>query len=114
MSHNGALLHHGSHHMRKTTKPAEARAAMPAELIDEMRGDAEAGPPPDKLRAITDKMRELRAIDCEMQDLEERRIILSEQRRHITEKELVDLMDDAKVSNMTIQPEGNLPEFKVE
>lgn len=99
--------------MTKTTKTKGDRAPS-ADILEEAEADASAPPPQDKLDKITELMGELRDIEVALTDIEERRSKLSERKRQILEKDLVDAMDGAKVKNMTLDATGNLPSLKVE
>jgi hypothetical protein len=81
-------------------------------LLDEMEADRPVASS-DQLDVIRAKAAELRGLEKERQDIEERLSRISERRKTITDKELVDLMDGAGVPSITLAAEGNLPEFTV-
>lgn len=83
------------------------------ELLDAMRADAPKATD-DQLEAIRRKVAELREIEIERADLEDRLRGLGERSRLIREKELVDIMDAARVPSVTIEAEGNKPRMTIE
>ena len=79
-----------------------------------MREDAAKPPPADKLDKLRAKVAELRTLEFERDSIAER---LAEKGKAIYEmktKTLVDLFDEAKVDNVGIPAEGNLPAYNVE
>lgn len=84
------------------------------DVLAMMREDGAKPPPKDKLDRIQAKIRELRLLEQERIELGEK---LADKGRRVFEiqtKELVDLMDAAKVDNVGIPEEGNLPAFNME
>lgn len=75
---------------------------------------AESAGPSDKLDALRNLVRELRDLEAESQSLEERLKEVNDRAARIKNTALVDLMDEAGVSSITIPPEGNQPGYKAE
>lgn len=78
-----------------------------------MADDAKKPPPKDKLDKLRDALRELRDIEAQRASLAERQTELGTRVHEMRTKTLVDMFDLAKVDNMTIQAEGNLPPMTV-
>lgn len=79
-----------------------------------MREDAAKPPPADKLDKIRAKIAELRNIDQQRKDLDERNAELGKRVFEIKSKELIDLFDAARVDNIGIPESGNLPAYNME
>ena len=79
-----------------------------------MREDAAKPAPKDKLDKLRIKIAELRSIEVERASLTERNATLGKRVFEIQTKELVDLFDLAKVDNVGIPEEGNLPAYNME
>ena len=65
----------------------------------------------DKLDALKTAVAEVRDMEAEKADLEARLKTLSERLNHQYAKALPDLMDEAGVTAITIEPDGNLPSY---
>jgi hypothetical protein len=79
-----------------------------------MREDAAKPPPKDRLEALRLKIAELRALELERETISER---LAENGKKLFEmktKTIVELFDRAKVDNVGIPEDGNLPAYNVE
>jgi len=79
-----------------------------------MRDDATKAPPKDKLDRLRAKIAELRDLQKERDDLAERMAEKGKRVYEIQSKELVDLFDAAKVDNIGIPEDGNLPAYNME
>lgn len=79
-----------------------------------MREDAAKPPSEDKLDLIRKKIKELRDLDMEVAQLEEKKVEKNKRIYEIKANELVALFDQAKVDNIGIPEEGNLPAYNME
>jgi len=79
-----------------------------------MRASATKPASADKLDKLRIKIAELREIEVERVSLAERSAELGKRVFEIQTKELVDLFDAAKVDNVGIPEEGNLPAYNME
>lgn len=84
-------------------KPAAALAAK-------MKSDVEA-PTEDRLRAIREVLRIARDKEREVMDLEERTKALKAEVLELKQKKLPDMFDEAKIDNLGLPAEGNLPPY---
>lgn len=91
-------------------KPVSAATRAMLDAMSEDRPVASEN----QLDVIRAKVRELRDLEIERAQLEERQRSISERRRVLVEKEIVDVMDAASVPAITIAAEGNMPQFEVE
>jgi hypothetical protein len=74
----------------------------------------DAAPSQDKLDKVRVKVKEARDLDVEISDLHQR---LSDKRKRVQEltfRELPDLFQDARITRLDLEPEGNLPGYGVE
>lgn len=88
-------------------KPNDAVVAM-------MREDAKKPAPKDKLDALRTKISELRGLEFERKSLGERSAELGKRMFELQTKEIVELFDAAKVDNIGIPEDGNLPAYNME
>src|SRR5262245_45389836 len=79
-----------------------------------MREDAAKPPSEDKLDLIRKKIRELRDLDQEVEQLDEKKKEKNKRIFEIKASELVALFDQARVDNIGIPEEGNLPAYNME
>lgn len=79
-----------------------------------MRASATKPASADKLDRLRVKIAELRDLEFERTKLSERNAELGKRVYEIQTKELVDLFDQAKVDNVGIPEEGNLPAYNME
>jgi hypothetical protein len=98
---------------RATPVPKPVSAATRA-MLDEMAVDSSKPASEDKLEACRTKLVTLRDKQREKQDLEERIKVLNTAILEITQRELVDLMQDAKIDKLGLPATGNWPAFDVE
>ena len=80
-------------------------------LMDEMAQDDSQSATTDQLDAIRDKMRVLRDMELEKDNITERLKQISESTRDLKERELVDMFDKAKIKSLGLPAEGNIPPF---
>lgn len=101
--------------MAKPSAPPRAKpvSAKTQALLDAMKQDVPTATP-DQLSVIHRKVAELRDLELETSRLAERGVQISQRRKELTDKELVDVMDAAHVPSITIAAIGNMPEFTVE
>lgn len=83
-------------------------------LLEAMREDAAQPAPKDRLDKIRVRVTELRDLEKENADLTERMAKNSMRIRDLREKELVDLLDQAKIKGFTLEADGNAPAFEIE
>lgn len=95
-----------------SAKPHRPVSEATRQMLDAMTRDAPVASE-DQLDVIRAKVRELRDLELEKQRLEERQMEISERRRALTEKEIVDVMDAASVAAIMLGAEGNMPQFEV-
>lgn len=84
------------------------------DVLSLMKASAAKPAPQDKLDKLRAKIREVREIEMQRKDLVERNAALGTRLYEIQTKELVDLFDAAKVDNVGIPEEGNLPAYNME
>jgi transposase-like protein len=85
-----------------------------SEALALMRAASAKPAAPDKLDRLREKLKELRDIEMQRASLDERNAQLGQRVFEIKTKELVDLFDAAKVDNVGIPEEGNLPAYNME
>jgi hypothetical protein len=85
-----------------------------SEAVALLRAGAKKAAPPDKLDRLREKVKEVREIEFERASLAERSKELGTRLYRIQTEELVDLFDAAKVDNVGIPEEGNLPAYNME
>ena len=78
-----------------------------------MAEDAKKPPPKDKLDKLRQAVRELRDIEFERTKAQERLAELGTQVHEMKTKTIVDLFDQAKVTHIGIEAEGNLPAYEL-
>lgn len=74
--------------------------------------EADAAPRADKLDKVRDAVRRARDLQAEIKDMEE---LLKERKKQlltVTQRDLVDIFDDANVTDIGIPKEGNQPGFR--
>lgn len=69
---------------------------------------------PDKLDKVRDGIRQLRDYEAESQTLQERLSDLSGKINEFKNKTLVDLFDEAQISSLGIEGDGNMPPYEIE
>lgn len=79
--------------------------------MSELRGMEAPAASGDKLTLIRNKVREARDITREVMDLEERLKDRKKRLNDITQKELVDVFDGNQITELGLEPEGNLPGY---
>jgi hypothetical protein len=84
------------------------------DIGDLMEEDAAVGPSEDKLTRVRNLIAELRGYEVQKSEFEERAHNLSEKIKTLKEKTIVDAFDDAKITNLGIEAEGNLPAYDIE
>lgn len=84
------------------------------DVLSLMKASAAKPAPKDKLDKLRAKIREVRDIEAQRESLAERSRQLGTRLYEIQTKELVDLFDAAKVDNIGIPEEGNLPAYNME
>jgi hypothetical protein len=89
-------------------------AKASSEVLEMMRDDAKRPPPPDKLDKLRKGVADLRSMELERKDLEEKLARNGENIHRMKTVELVALFDQAKVDNVGIPAEGNLPPYTME
>jgi hypothetical protein len=78
-----------------------------------MAEDAKKPPPADKLEKLRQAVRTLRDVEFQRVTLNERLAELGTQVHELKTKTIVDLFDQAKVDNIGIPAEGNLPGYDI-
>jgi hypothetical protein len=81
----------------------------PAHLL--ARQQSQFAPPPDKMERLRAAVRRLRDLMREREDLTQRTREVGKQILALTQKDLVDLMDEAQVDQLGLPAEGNLPAY---
>jgi hypothetical protein len=87
---------------------------MKTDLLNEMKQDAERPVPQDRLEAIRKKVVEMRDIEAENASLSERMDKNGKRLRELRDKEIVDLLDAARLKGFTVAADGNSPAYEVE
>lgn len=83
---------------------------MDKAMLDVM--EADASPRTDKLDKVRDAVRRARDLQAEIKDMEE---LLKERKKRllqVTQRDLVDVFDEANVTDIGIPKEGNQPGFR--
>lgn len=83
-------------------------------LIHEMKQDADRPVPKDRLEAIRRKVAEMRDLEADTAALSERIAKNGKRLKELRDKEIVDLLDAAKLKGFTVAAEGNSPAYEVE
>lgn len=83
-------------------------------VLEMMREDAVKPPPRDRLEKLRKKISDLRDLELEKKSFEEKASETGKKIYEIKTKDLVDLFDQAKVDNVGIPEEGNLPAYNME
>lgn len=79
-----------------------------------MREDAAKPPPTDRLERLRKEIAHLRGLELEVASLDEQKAKKNMEIYEIKSRKLVDMFDAAKVDNVGIPEEGNLPAYNME
>lgn len=98
---------------------AKARVQKPVstatrELLDEMEADAAAPKSEDKLERVRDRVRRLRDLEFENDDLAAKVKKNNEQINELKNKTLVDMLDEVGLGGMKVNAEGNMPPYEIQ
>ena len=91
---------------------AKAKSAVASALVDEMRADAK--PSEDKLDQARIVLTQLRDLELEQVELEERLKTIAETVKLTKEKTIVDIFDEAGINRLGLPADGNLPPYEIE
>ena len=91
---------------------AKAKSAVASALVDEMRADAK--PSEDKLDQARIVLAQLRDLELEQVELEERLKTIAETVKLTKEKTIVDMFDEAGINRLGLPADGNLPPYEIE
>lgn len=83
-------------------------------MLDAMTNDSNNKPTPDRLDACKTKLRELRSIRFERAALEERLKEVKARELELTQRELVDVLQETGINSLGLDPEGNMPKIDIE
>lgn len=95
------------------TKQAKPVSAATRAMLDAMEEDATAAPAQDKLDAVNKYVRELRDANMEKAAVEERLKAINITINDLEWTKIPEVMDEARLDNLTLAAEGNLPPFTV-
>jgi hypothetical protein len=87
---------------------------MKSDLLNEMKQDADRPVPQDRLEKIRIKVVEMRDLELQTASLNERITKNNQRLKELRDKEIVDLLDQAKLKGFTVAQEGNIPPYEVE
>ena len=90
---------------------AKAKSAVASALVDEMRADAK--PSEDKVELVRAEITRLRDLELEKENLQSRISEINDAVKTLTFNTLVDMFDEAKISQLGLPAEGNMPAYNV-
>jgi hypothetical protein len=82
-----------------------------AKLLEQIKADASAPPPADKLEVIRDRIRYVRDLELEIAELEVRTKELGRQRKELTFDLLPTMFMELGINSLGIDRQGNLPAY---
>lgn len=87
---------------------------MNSDVLALMREDAAKPPPTDRLEKLRKEIAHLRGLELEVASLEDLKTEKNKEIYEIKSRRLVDMFDAAKVDNVGIPEDGNLPAYNME
>lgn len=96
------------------TKKPSAKRRQDADLDALMAADTAKPPSEDKLLAVRRHIAQLRLLETQKADLQEETKTVSDKIIVLKERTLVDAFDEARISRLAIEAEGNLPPYDIE